>query len=313
MSLRTFFFPLFLLFLTACSDNRQLTSNNHINPLIGDVSYEKKFGRLPGESTDEKTRIQTHLEYVEMLLRKKDMSNMPQAARNKRNNLLNLLHEYHLAAKFPANYDHAERRPCFIDRDGNICAVGYLVEKTAGRSLAEKINQQYKYDNIADMKTPELLAWVETSGLTAEECAMIQPTYGWHKPDNYVPDKMGIATAAWSGLNLAIDVTSTVRFSKPTSSRTLPFIGMASGAGQIVYGIISIPKEGTSWTGTAKVNNAQKNIAFLNIGIGTATMFLNGFNYFLRKGHSTKNSYGVNSFQIPNNQTAFAFTYTRKL
>jgi hypothetical protein len=97
----------------------------------------------------------------------------------KRNHLLDLLHDYWTKAVFPRNYDYkAERKPCFIDKDGTICAVGYLVEQTAGREAAETINFKHKYDVVMEMNDEMVDNWINKSGLTKEECAMIQPTYG---------------------------------------------------------------------------------------------------------------------------------------
>jgi hypothetical protein len=39
-----------------------------VNPLLGDISYETRFGYKPDETTDDNLRIRTHLEYVENLL-----------------------------------------------------------------------------------------------------------------------------------------------------------------------------------------------------------------------------------------------------
>lgn len=164
--------------LTAAPNN----SNNHntINAVLGDVSFVKKFGKAPNEAINERLRIQTHLAYVEALLRKADVANLSPQLRERRAALLDKLHDYRLAGEFPTNLDFPqERRPCFIDAVGNICAVGYLIEQTAGRALAEHITAAHQYDFLADMKMPELTAWVEASGLTARECAMIQPTYGY--------------------------------------------------------------------------------------------------------------------------------------
>jgi hypothetical protein len=70
-----------------------------------------------------------------------------------------------------------DRKPCFIDDGGNICAVGYLVEQTAGRAAAEAINARHQYDELLAMDDPTLLAWATKSGFTLTELAMIQPTY----------------------------------------------------------------------------------------------------------------------------------------
>jgi len=152
---------------------------NTINAVLGDVSFVKKFGTAPTPASGEALRIRTHLEYVETLLRAEDVSHLSSTLRERRAALLDKLHEYRLTSVFPTNLDFPrERRPCFIDAAGNICAVGFLIEQTAGRALAERINAAHRYDVLPDMHVPELTAWVEASGLTARECAMIQPGYG---------------------------------------------------------------------------------------------------------------------------------------
>lgn len=164
------------------------TTNTHntVNAILGDVSFVKKFGNAPNAATNERLRLQTHLEYVEGLLRAADVSHLPKPLRERRATMLALLHEYRLTGEFPVNLDvPGERRPCFIDAAGNICAVGYLIERTAGRALAERITASHKYDFLATMQMPELDAWVTASGLTARECAMIQPSYG---PPRLDPD-----------------------------------------------------------------------------------------------------------------------------
>src|SRR5512139_1692170 len=104
-----------------------------INPVIGDLSFQATFGFMPDETTDEDLRIQTHLAYVESRLRQKDVSCLAPEVQQKRAHLLDLLHDYWSAGKFPRNYDHMDvRKPCFIDKDNTICAVGYLVEQTSG-------------------------------------------------------------------------------------------------------------------------------------------------------------------------------------
>ena len=148
-----------------------------INTIIGDISYLEKFGELPDRSTDEQLRIVTHLAYAEQLLRNKDVSELSIELQDKRAALLDLLHDYWKSGVFPTNYDKRDRRPCFIDNDGVICAVGYLVEQTAGRQAAEDISALFQYDYVVDMDVPELAEWVANSGLTIEEYAIIQPTY----------------------------------------------------------------------------------------------------------------------------------------
>jgi TonB family protein len=153
-------------------------NDQSLNAVIGDESYVHKFGEAPGADATEQIRIQTHLEYVEQLLRSKSVTHLTTEQLKNRTRMIELLNEYRIAAEFPANYDYPdERKPCFLDKTGNICAVGYLVQQTAGMELVNTINTDYQYGYITEMEVPELTAWVSNSGLSLEECAIIQPTY----------------------------------------------------------------------------------------------------------------------------------------
>lgn len=168
-------FIILLMFSIAYSD----AQNDHpINAVIGDISFVKKFDHIPIPATDENLRIQTHLEYAENLLRRQDVSNLSPKLQRRRSHLLDLLHEYWIRGVFPRNYDYkSQRKPCFIDKDGRICAVGYLVEQTAGRDAAETINAKHKYDLIEEMDDEMIDDWIKKSGLTKKEFATIQPQY----------------------------------------------------------------------------------------------------------------------------------------
>lgn len=157
-----------------------LAAQKTINPVVGDTSYLIAFGTLPDETADEQLRIRTHLLYVEQLLRSEKCDHLAREDRNARAAILDHLHVYALRGRFPQNTVYAgQRRPCFIDDAGTICAVGYLVELTAGREIAEAINRDHQYDYVNDMQLPQLESWAKSNGLTIRECAMIQPTYDY--------------------------------------------------------------------------------------------------------------------------------------
>src|SRR5690606_8014938 len=111
--------------------------------------------------------------------------------------------DYRETGVIPRNYDYPGiRKPCFIDKEERICAVGYLVEQTAGREVAQKINEKYQYENLMAMNDPLIDDWVAESGLTKRECAMIQPAYGGTPvvvgPNrNYVSKSYGISSAVF--------------------------------------------------------------------------------------------------------------------
>ncbi len=167
--------------LVCCIASLSLSGSNTkpVNPIIGDQSFLMAFGTLPNDQTDDQRRIRTHVAYAEFLLRTADVSGMSEEQKTRREQTLDLLHEYWTRGSFPRNDDYNnKRKPCFIDREGTICAVGYLVEKTAGLDVAALINERFMYNEILEMNDPMVLGWIASSGLTQKECAIIQPSYG---------------------------------------------------------------------------------------------------------------------------------------
>ncbi len=292
-------------------DKRQM-----VNPIIGDISYVSKFGHTPNETTDNNLRIKTHLEYVENLLRKKDVSNLSVELKTKRNHLLDLLHIYWTNEKFPKNYDYSDqRKPCFIDKDETICAVGYLIEQTTSRNVADAININYKYDEILEMNDKTVENWILNSGLTKEECAMIQPTYG---PSpvytyNYITPAYGISSSIVGGLNLSLNTLNGIQIGKGKKNNIVPIFGIISGIGQFALGSAMYPKEQTSWNGVNMRNESQRTLSIVNIGLGTTTMLLSTWNLLTkRKLNNNSTTWNIYSFPTQNNTTAFAISMTRR-
>lgn len=289
-------------------------SRQLINPILGDKSFVSKFGHLPDATTNEDLRIKTHLECVENLLRQKDISNLTKKEQRKRNHLLNLLHDYWIAGIFPRNYDIAgERKPCFIDKNGTICAVGYLVEQTSGRQVAELINSEHKYEKIYEMNDKAVDNWITESGLTKEECAMIQPTYAPPPvyTNNYISPSYGITSAVLSGINLSFNTINGVQLSKGAKDNTVPIVGLLTGAGQIALGIGNFPKEENGMYVTT--NESQKVLSMVNIGFGTTTMILSTWNLIAnRKPKSKSTAWNFYNFQTPDNKIGLAFALSKR-
>ena len=149
-----------------------------INAIIGDLSFYCKYGKTPPRSTDPDLRVRTHLGFVHALLSRRNVSDLPVELREARRYNLAQLREYIDAGQYPRNHLYPdENHPCFIDRDGRICAVGYLVEQTAGRQLAEQVNAEFQSEFLWRIRLPELDRWVARSGLSLLELSMIQPCY----------------------------------------------------------------------------------------------------------------------------------------
>lgn len=304
-----------LITLLIFSFNRSGQKNKPVNPIIGDVSFVKKFGNLPGKNTDEDLRIKTHLEYVESLLRKKDISNFPVHLKEKRLQLLDVLHSYWTAGVFPRNYDHTDRRPCFIDKDKRICAVGFLIEKTAGRNAAEQINNGHRYDELLAMNDKAVDSWIATSGLTKEECAMIQPTYGPPPVYTYnqIPASYGISSSVWSGVNLSLNAINALQMMRGSNNKTIPSIGLITGAGQVVLGIASFPKTVNGFNGST-TNESKKTLSMVNIGMGTTTLILSAWNLINQKKFKERST-SINLYSVPAERSKMniGLSLTRKI
>jgi hypothetical protein len=202
--------------------------------------------------------------------------------------VLDLLKQYWTRGIFPSNYDYpGERRPCFIDRDGKICAVGYLIEHTAGLKLAEQINKDHQYDFLMDMKEKAIEKWAETNGLTLEECAMIQPSYGFVPADvTEIPLKKeyGIASSLLGGVNLTMNFMN-LGGKNRAGTKTLAYAGIVTGGAQLILGITNIrqDKEESNFSGfrTITTQKARNNLSYINIAAGTTTIFTSAINLYL--------------------------------
>jgi hypothetical protein len=313
-SLQVLLFAWVLIFTWACS-KPETVSQTAINPVLGDKSFKEIFGRAPDPQTDEKLRIETHLAYVENLLRHKPDSHLSPGQKVKRTFLLDNLRSYRAAGIFPGNYDFPEeRKPCFIDKNGNICAVGFLIEQTAGRAFAEQINEQFQYATIWEMQLPEISAWAQENGLTLEECAIIQPTYGPQPvySYNHIPPKYGAASAVLGGANLSFTVLNTMQLAKGEGTKLAPLLGILTGASSVCLGVANLENE-SNWYSLTGTNETKKALSFANIGLGTATLFLSTWN--LLSDHPKKEkklTWNLYNFPTKTQEMGVGAGFTRK-
>jgi hypothetical protein len=148
-------------------------ANHH----LGDDSFGTATGHGPLAIHTEAQRMQTHLKYVRAVLGAGSATRPEFAPR--RAELLSLLDAYIDKGATPKNAHLPWRSPVFIDDEGTICAVGYLIERTRGRAFAELIAREHRYDYLEDIaaKKPEVADWIANSGFALTELASIQPGY----------------------------------------------------------------------------------------------------------------------------------------
>lgn len=150
-----------------------------VNAILGDTSWFQAHHTWPQADSPEQERLSCHLTYVLQKLSSNTYQGDYPLARAQN---LQHLRDYIEAGVFPQDFQHPDkRRPCFIDDAGRLCAVGYLIAKTAGLAEAERINQKFRFHYLLDMQDSSLLAWQSSSGLSLKELAMIQPAYGWER------------------------------------------------------------------------------------------------------------------------------------
>jgi hypothetical protein len=152
--------------------NLRSGANHH----TGDDGFVDHLQREPKPGED-KLRMHEHFVAVRARLAAKHATRPELEA--KRQKILAYLDRYIEQGTTPDNTHLPWSTPVFIDDKGTICAVGYLIEQSAGRPLAEKIATHHRYDFIEDIAKdmPEVRAWVEQSGFTLDELGQIQPGY----------------------------------------------------------------------------------------------------------------------------------------
>lgn len=314
-------FIFYTCFLCCCFTSSAHQKTQEVNAILHDESYLAMFGSLPSTATNEQERIKIHLSYVEQLLRTSSALTLNKNQKVRRSFILDILHQYLIAGNFPTNRDYPdERKPCFIDADGNICAVGYLIEQTKGRELAELINAKHQYEFLLDMKEPVIEEWASEFGLSLKECAMIQPTYGPppSAQTSYADIKKGygISSGLVGGANIAINIFNLSNRLKPHPA--LSHIGLVSGTGQLIMGIASVRSariqpaiNGGEYYTSYK---AQNNLSYANIAMGTTTIISSALNIARQKKNIDKRNV-LNLYSYPNyaNAVSMGISLTRKI
>jgi hypothetical protein len=158
------------------SEYDQLVSVNKEWKNQGDADPQLK--RTAARPVTEQQLVQFHLTQTEKLLRKRDVAKMSAALQQARARNLDVLHQYLTAGIFPINNKHIGRQPYFIDDYHTYCAVGYLMKESGADDLATDISRSQNYSYLADIHHEKLMSWVQQSGLSLDELALIQPSYG---------------------------------------------------------------------------------------------------------------------------------------
>jgi hypothetical protein len=145
-----------------------------------------------------------------------------------------------------------------------------------------------------------------SSGLTKEECAMIQPNYGYKQSINPV---YGITSSTLSGLNLSLITVNGIQIGIGKKNNAVPIIGLITGVGQIALGSTMFPQISTF----SYMNDSKKTLSMLNIGLGTTTMILSAWNLLTNRDPKDKlTTWNFYTFPTLDKKTGMTFSLTRR-
>lgn len=293
-------------------------NSNTVNSVLGDVSFVNTFGVEPDTATPEELRIKTHLSYVIQLLKDEETRHLNKYQRQKRSRIISLLEGYKEAGQFPQNHHFEDRRPVFIDRDGNLCAVGFLIAETEGVEAAERINKDHKFDYIKDINPKLIDGWLAENGLTQKEAAMIQPAYGpggTYKEtitNNNIELEYAVGSSLLAGAQIGI--TSYSLFSGKATNRKVSALNGALGLASLTLGIINVDNTRKEvivsdeepiicvmcydrYEYTYK-NSDRTKFSVANIIVGGASAIFNGFQFFRANKQEDPSRFNVTATQL---------------
>lgn len=121
--------------------------------------------------TENQVHIQSHLAFVEPLLRMRSTKHLDETQRQMRELLLDLLLVYANSRSVRGGLDK-EQKSSSNGVDG---PVGFLLANTAGMEMARSICSAHEAAPIEHSQRAKFEAWVQASGLSMDELAMIQP------------------------------------------------------------------------------------------------------------------------------------------
>ena len=215
----------------------------------------------PSPREAEVKRLQLHFDSVDVELRSRNVSSLGQVQLARRAQLVSWLRDYRVAATFPTNDRFSAPTPFFRDKDGVLCAMAYLIDRSGRSDIVNKVAATRNNAYIRELADdPALIAWLDSSGLSVAEAARIQPAYGGDDViidnDDHVADADAIAAIGLSSFSLA---SAAVNVVKP--SYFSGFLGIVAGTASIIAG--------ANWLDE---NDGTKKIGSVTIGIGAASL-----------------------------------------
>lgn len=128
----------------------------------------------------ETNRVRAHLLAAEQRLRARGNGQLTRAQTRRRTANIAVLGEYRARGQYPHNTEFPGRRvPYFMDSEGRLCALSYLMARSGERDLVNQVAATDNNSYVAELAgNVEVMQWLAREGLTLEEAALIQPMHG---------------------------------------------------------------------------------------------------------------------------------------
>ena len=211
-------------------------------------------------------RLERHFDSVDIELRSRDVSALNATQRANRAQLVSWLRDYRNADRFPVNNRFSQATPFFRDKDGVLCAMAYLIDRSGRSDIVDKVaatrNNAY-IRQLAD--DPALISWLNDWGLSVAEAGRIQPTYGGgdviDDDDDVVDSDVALGAIGLGGASLAMTAVNIV---KPSTASGL--VGVLAGVSAIIFGAVNLDDD--EYSGNDQVGAVTIGLGALSLGAG---------------------------------------------
>jgi hypothetical protein len=230
-------------------------------------------GPLPGPAPLtqrlEMERLRAHFDSVDIELRHTGDPRATAEQGTPRATLIQWLREYRDAGRFPHNDRFpGQALPFFRDSRGVLCAMAYLIDRSGGPDLVDRVAATRNNAYIAELAhDPELRAWLDSVDLSVAEAARIQPSYGDVTDDDEVSTEYAITSILISGAAL-----TTVGLNLWHPSKSTGWAGLVAGGAGLLAGAVKLGEDG----GTDKVATANLIIGGGAIAAGLVRLLSSG-------------------------------------
>ena len=253
--------------------------------VIGAMPFEN--ATLPSYAMhlrSEGRRLRAHFDSVAAELLGRDIRSLRSDQRTARADLIHWLREYRNAGAFPLNDGFADQAvPIFRDRRGVLCAVAFLIARSGRQDIVDRVARTNNLALVADLAhDSQLIAWLDSAGLSLAEAGRIQPTYEPPPGTVYKEDAVS-ATYAIGSLLVSGTAIGTAFLNLAKPSKTRAWMGLLAGSAATALGLGNL--DGTS--------AATTRVAATNIVIGGAALVV-GFRSLLKSSHRTPNGPDAN-------------------